>query len=254
MTTISLPLDKSPQTLKNTIQKSSLPIEQSPYKDDTQNTDGIIRTKNGQKNQSELPQITYANYIGNNIDFNLYVIPKLKKAAKSYKIRSSGKKQEIIDRIKTFFLQTKASITIQTAFRSWMCRYIIRLRGKALHNRQMCVNDTDFCTMEPLDEIENDYFFSFTDDKKFTYGFNITSLIEMLKRNNKTNPYTREPWSTDRINDIVTIYNLSFIVCKDFSKINIPYTKNRLSTHNRNRRQINREEYSPIVRPITRRT
>jgi len=252
MTTISLPLDKSSPTLKNTIKKSSLPLEKSPYKGDTQNTDSIARIKNGQKNQSELSQITYTNYIDNNIDFNLYIIPKLKEAAKSYKIRSSGKKQEIIDRIKTFFLQTKSSIIIQKSFRSWICRYIIKLRGKALRNRKMCVNDTDFCTMEPLDEIENDYFYSLTDDKQFTYGFNITSLIEMLKRNNKTNPYTREPWSTDRINDIVTIYNLSFIVCKDFSKINIPYTKNKLSTHNRNRRQVNREEYSPIVRPITR--
>jgi len=246
-------LDKSPLR-KSPIAQSPLgksPLAQSPL---GQSPLTLKNTKNGQKNQSELPQITYTNYIDNNIEFNLYVIPKLKEVAKSCKIRSSGKKQEIIDRIQTFFLQTKASIVIQKSFRSWICRYIIRLRGNALRNRTICVNETDFCTLEPLDEIENDYFYSFTDEKQFTYGFNITSLIEMLKRNNKTNPYTRETWSTERVNEIVTLYNLSFIVCEDFSKINIPYTINRLSTHNnsRNRRQLNREEYSPIIRPITR--
>ena len=251
MTTIPLLLDKSPPTLKNTIKKSSLPLEQSPYKGDTQNTECIVRIKNGQKNQSELPQITYTNYIDNNIDFSLYVIPKLKEAAKLYKIRSSGKKQEIIDRIKTFFVQTKASIIIQKSFRSWICRYIIKLRGKALHNRKMCVNDTDFCTMEPLQEIENDYFYSFTDDNKFTYGFNITSLIEMLKRNNKSNPYTRATWSDIRINEITSLYNLSFILCTGFSKINIPYSP-KVSTTTIHRRQANRSDYSPIIRPITR--
>ena len=210
-----------------------------------------IQRSNGNKNI--LLPITYDIFINGKINLNDYIIPKLKEVAKFHKIRSSGKKQEIIDRIANFFLQTKAVIKIQTCFRKWICRYMIRLRGKALQNREMCVNDIDFCTMEPLKEINNDYFFSFTDQKEFTYGFDITSLIEMFKRNNKTNPYTREPWSESRINEIVTLYNLSFILCEGFSKMNISYIKDRTNAiSNRTRRQSARVDYNPITRPINR--
>ena len=217
----------------------------------TSSTHDTATPINCRKPQKELPEISHDNYANNIIELKWYIIPKLKAAAKLYKLRSSGKKQEIIDRLSEFFLQTKSSITIQRYFRSWICRYIIRLRGNALTNKKMCVNDTDFCTMEPLHEIENDYFYSFTDDNKFTYGFNITSLIEMLKRNNKSNPYTRETWSDTRIKEITTLYNLSFILCTGFSKINIPYAP-KVSTTTIRRRQANRSDYSPIIRPITR--
>ena len=235
----------SPLSLKNTFKKNNT-CDNIP----NINTD-IYKSPKPKKNAALLP-ITYTNFISGYIDLNDYIIPSLKEAAKSYKIRSSGKKQEIIDRITKFFLQTKASIKIQTCFREWVCRYIIRLRGKALHARDLCVNDVDFCTMEPIREIKDDYFYSFTDKQNITYGFDITSLIEMFKRNNKLNPYTREPWSTSHMNNIITLYNLCFILCEGFSKMNIPYTKNNTTTiNNHNRRQI-RLDYNPVTRPITR--
>ena len=236
----------SPLTLKNTFKKNNT-YDNIP----NINTD-IYKSPKPKKNAALLP-ITYNNFIGGYIDLNDYIIPTLKEAAKSYKIRSSGKKQEIIDRITTLFLQTKSCIKIQTCFRGWICRYIIRLRGKALHTRDLCVNDVDFCTMEPIREIKNDYFYSFSDKQNIIYGFDITSLIEMFKRNNKLNPYTREPWSTSHINNIITLYNLCFILCEGFSKMNIPYTKDKATTiNNRNRRQSMRLDYNPITRPITR--
>ena len=129
---------------------------------------------------------------------------------------------------------------------------MIKLRGKALQNRSLCVNNTDFCTMEPLTEITNDYFYS-VNINNHIYGFDVTSLIEMFKRNNKINPYTREPWSITHINNIITLYNLSFILCEEFSKINIPYTKPKTNTFNNyNRTQSLRIDYNPITRPINR--
>ena len=236
----------SPLSLKNTFKKNNT-CDNIP----NINTD-IYKSPKPKKNAALLP-ITYTNFIGGDIDFNDYIIPSLKEAAKSYKIRSSGKKQEIIDRITNFFLQTKASIKIQTCFREWICRYIVRLRGKALHTRDLCVNDVDFCTMEPIREIKDDYFYSFTDKQNITYGFDITSLVEMFKRNNKLNPYTREPWSTSHMNIIITLYNLCFILCEGFSKMNIPYTKDKTTTiNNRHRRQSIRLDYNPVTRPITR--
>lgn len=209
----------------------------------------IPKTKS---NKNILLPITYDNFINNKINLNDYIIPKLKEVAKFHKIRSSGKKQEIIDRISNLFLQSKSIIKIQTCFRSWICRYMIRLRGKSLNARELCINDTDFCTMEPIKEIDNAYFYSFTDKQSITYGFNITSLIEMFKRNNKTNPYTREPWSTSHMNDIITLYNLCFILCEGFSKMNIPYIQDKTNrTHNRNRIRQSQPDYNPITRPIT---
>ena len=230
--------------LKNTLQKHNI-----------YNT--VLKSKsqkiNGRKSNQILLPITYDNFINGNISLSDYIIPNLKEAAKKYKIRSSGKKQEIIDRITKFFVQTKASIKIQTCFRRWICRYMIRLQGKAVHNRALCINDVDFCTMEPIKEISNDYFYSFTDKNEFTYGFDITSLIEMFKRNNKTNPYTREPWSTSHINEIVTLYNLCFILHEGFSKLNIPYIQPKTNViNNRRITQSNLTEYNPITRPITR--
>ena len=236
----------SPLSLKNTLNKNNI-CDTIP----NTNTD-IYKSPRPKKNAALLP-ITYNNFNDGEIDLNYYIIPTLKIAAKSFKIRSSGKKQEIVDRITNFFLQTKASIKIQTCFRGWICRYIIILRGKALHTRDLCVNDVDFCTMEPLTDITNDYFYSFTDAKQITYGFDITSLIEMFKRNNKINPYTREPWTTSHMNKIVTLYNLCFILCKGFSKMNIRYIKDgTLITNNRNRRIASHVDYNPITRPINR--
>lgn len=204
------------------------------------------------KNNTNLLPITYDNFIKHKITLSEYVIPTLKNAAKSYKIHSSGKKQEIIERLTKMFLQTKVAIQIQAAFRGWIYRYMIKLRGKALQNRSLCVNNTDFCTMEPLTEITNDYFYS-VNINNHIYGFDVTSLIEMFKRNNKINPYTREPWSITHINNIITLYNLSFILCEGFSKINIPYTKPKTNAiNNYSRTQSLRIDYNPITRPINR--
>lgn len=233
-------------------------ISSSPFKNTLIKQDNIkpkckseIQKTRVHKTKNLLLPITYDNFINNKINLNDYIIPKLKDVAKFHKIRSSGKKQEIIDRIINLFLQIKACIKIQTCFRSWICRYMIRLRGKAVYKRELCINDKDFCTMEPVIEIDNVYFYSFTDKNDITYGFDITSLIEMFKRNNKTNPYTREAWSTTHINNIVTLYNLCFILCEGFSKMNIPYIQDKANiNHNRSRRQSTQMEYNPITRPI----
>lgn len=202
------------------------------------------------KNSNELPTISYENYINNNIVLTKYKLTQLKDAAKCYKLRSSGKKQEIIDRIVEFFETNKYAIIIQRTFRSWITRYIIKLRGPGLHNREICVNDTDFSTMEPLNEIDNDYFYSYIDVNNFTYGFNITSLIEWFKRNNKTNPYNRETLPDNIVKNIISLYSLSFILCVDFSKMNLPYIVEKPTTNRRNRRSLS-IDYSPITRAIT---
>ena len=214
-----------------------------------------VKTKYSKKsNADKLISINYENHINGNISYFEYSLVQLKESAKSYNLRTIGRKHEIIERITNYFKQTQKALLIQTIFRGWICRYMIKLRGPGLNNRTICVNDTDFCTMEPLNEIDNNYFYSFTDNNNFTYGFNICSLIESFRRNNKCNPYNRESFPT-KINDsIISLYNLSFILCDGFAIQNLPYklpmntTINR--NRNRNRRQSSFVNYSPVTRPI----
>lgn len=233
---------------KNSIDKSSPDINMN-----LQIQENIVKPKkkNANKNSESLPDITYDNYINKNITLNDYKLTQLKPVAKSYKLRTSGKKDELIDRIVLHFNKTKSAIHIQSVFRSWICRYIIKLRGPALYDKSICINDMDFCTMEPLNEIDNDYFFSFVDEKQITYGFNVTSLIEMFKRSNNANPYNRQTLSKDVINNIISLYNLSFILCPNFSKQNLPYKIQNAKPINIRRRVSNNIDYSPITRPIT---
>lgn len=212
-----------------------------------------VKTKYSKKsNADSLIPINYENHINGNISYFDYSLIQLKAAAKSYSLHISGRKHVLIERITYCFKQTKNAILIQTIFRGWICRYIIKLRGPGLNNRTICVNDTDFCTMEPLNEIDNNYFYSFTDNNNFTYGFNICSLIESFRRNNKYNPYNRESFPTKITDSIISLYNLSFILCDGFAIQNLPYKlpMNTTINKNRNRRQSSFVNYSPITRPI----
>ena len=205
------------------------------------------------KNNEDLKPISYEDYMKGDICFYDYSLLQLKASAKTYSLRISGRKHDIIHRITEFFNHSKNAIIIQKIFRSWICRYIVKLRGPGLTNRDLCVNDTDFCTMEPLNEIDSNYFYSFTDENKFTYGFNICSLIELLKRNNKANPYNRDPLSSMTVKNIVSLYSLSFILCDNFASKNLPYTLPTSPINNINRQRRSRivNDYSPVTRTIT---
>jgi hypothetical protein len=165
--------------------------------------------------------ISYQNYKNNTIEFNKYKLPELKDALKKYNLKISGKKEVLIERLETYFKKHSKSIIIQRLFRGWIVRYLLRLKGPALKNVSLCVNDSDFVTMEPLNEMSKDVFFSYKDSKDFIYGFDITSLIQMLLKKNKIeNPYNREKINPILTNQIKTVYNLSFLVYPFFKNDN----------------------------------
>lgn len=57
--------------------------------------------------------------------------------------------------------------------------------------RNKCNNTEDFYTYDPVDEIENKYFYSYKDNKGFYWGFDIRSLHKLIQMN-YPNPYTTE--------------------------------------------------------------
>jgi hypothetical protein len=171
-------------------------------------------TKTIKKNvQKQLNVLTYENYIATKPELNIFKIPELKSVAKKYKLYVSGTKGVLIERIKNHFNEITNAIKIQKNFRGSIVRRSFKLRGPAFKNKSICVNETDGFTLEPLNEVPFERFFSYSDSKNFTYGFDVVSLVSLFKRDNKiANPYTRERLSSELTNNILSLGRIIKIV------------------------------------------
>jgi hypothetical protein len=147
-----------------------------------------------------------------------YKMPEIKSVCKLYGLRVSGTKPVLIKRLLDFFIQTNAAIRIQSNLRR---RLVIRwkfLHGPAMRDVSACVNQTDFVSMEALGEIDKRYIYSYTDDKQFTYGFNVLSLIQLLHNDTSpANPYNRNPFTPKELDDIIFLYNASIMLCDELT-------------------------------------
>jgi hypothetical protein len=186
--------------------------------DETKINDRIHNVKQSTtKNEinTEINKIDYGVFFKNNIMLSKYKIPELKEIAKYNKLHISGSKPKLISRIEMHFQKELNAIKIQKNFRKYIVKKLFFLRGPGFKNREMCVNSSDFYTMEPLNEITHYVFFSYTDANNFTYGFDITSLVQLIKHSNNsplTNPYNREEIDYNIKNKIVNLYNIIHII------------------------------------------
>lgn len=176
---------------KNTIEKNAIDTSLN-WLSKTIVEPNLKNTKPCKKPKPEKFEITYENFFKPGFDLNNYKLPELKSFLKSNRLLISGTKPILMERTQTYFFKTKAIINIQRVFRGYIVREIIKLRGPAFNNRSICVNDTDFVTMDNINEIPDSNFFSYTDANNFTYGFDITSLMQAFKAKNMENPYNRE--------------------------------------------------------------
>lgn len=166
-------------------------------------------------------ELTYENYFKNQTLLSKYKLDELKYIAKKHKLKFSGTKKVLIERIGELFLKIKNAVKIQSIIRRWFVVFYIKNRGPALKDRSICTNDSDFVTLEPITEIPTNAFFSYKDSKGFTYGFDISSLIEILK--NKYcihNPYNRELFDLKTSKIIMQLYNISFLIYPELYKEN----------------------------------
>jgi hypothetical protein len=163
--------------------------------------------------QKQLNVLTYENYIATKPELNIFKIPELKSVAKKYKLYVSGTKGVLIERIKNHFNEITNSVKIQKVFRGSIVRRSFKLRGPAFKNKSICVNESDGFTLEPLNEVPFERFFSYSDSKNFTYGFDVVSLVCLFKKENKiVNPYTRERLSSELTNNILSLGRIIKIV------------------------------------------
>lgn len=175
-----------------------------------------------EKNNSTL-FFTYSDFFTKNIVLEKFKINELKYLAKQHKLLVSGNKNELIKRITNYFKTHKACEHIQAIFRGHIVRYGIRLHGKGFPDYSKCVNDTEFYTLAPLSEIPFERFFSVEDDANFIYGFDILSLISMIKktRTDIVNPYNREKFSKKILKNILSFYSILLILYPEYVILDI---------------------------------
>ena len=182
-----------------------------------------------QKNKGSLcdTYLTYIDYQKNSDCMKSYKIPQLKTLAKHHKLHVSGTKPVLLTRIDTFFKESLCTLKIQRILRGFLVRFSNTLRGKGFYNRSLCVNDTDFYTLEPLINIEYDDFYSYMDEKQFVYGFSITSLLMLQKQKMAiVNPYNREPFTEKNRDQLRTLCKLNTILYNKQTDATISQKKN----------------------------
>lgn len=173
-----------------------------------------------------IDNLTYDIFCKNDISLEKLKLPILKKSCKQYKLKVSGTKPILIERLRTFFNQTKNATTIQSALRMHQAKIYTNKRGPAVHIRKICNNSTDFVSLEPLEEIVFEYFYSYKDDNDFIYGFNLTSLLSLIKSDSKfINPYNRVAFSNESKQNIIALYNNTCIINAKFRAENEPFNQ-----------------------------
>lgn len=197
--------------------------------------ENLIKQKKVYKKRVNPYEITHDNFTRYNLDLKRYKITELKEAAKQCCVKITGTKPILIERITAKYGKITNAIKIQKIYRGWLVRSILKEKGPALKDRSMCTNDTDCCTLEPLDEISIYDFYSYTDKSNFTYGFNITSLIEIYKRKHIIkNPYNREKFGRAQTKKIIKIFNANFALVTSYKDEYEPINMNE--QHNNTRR------------------
>ena len=139
-----------------------------------------------------------------------YNVAQLKIFAKHYKLKISGNKTDVFNRVYSYLRLSSFIIKIQKIFRGHIVRKYIELHGPAIIDRKKCNNAYDFVTMEPVEEINFHQLFSYRDEDGFIYGFDIISLHNLYEKSAKDmqNPYNRKAFPLSVILNLKTIVKL----------------------------------------------
>ena len=183
------------------------------------------------------------------------------------KIKITGTKGELRQSVYNFYHHTFHCIKIQLKFNRFLRRKLNKLRGPALSNREICVNETDFYSLDPIREIPNQQFFSYEEvakeegnsKKSCYYGFDIASIYNLILSDNgveneyglsrrlifneSNNPYNRNKIPHNVIRDILKIIKLDRILSRRRVLKNKKMTKNQMINNNVNNNDNNNYEY-----------
>jgi hypothetical protein len=143
-----------------------------------------------------------------------YKVLELKKICKKYNLKVTGKKEELKDRIYDYLYKYNPATIIEKITRGYLTRKYFKLKGETLYKRELCVNETDFLTLENIKEIPHYQYYSLKQNN-CNYGFNIISLNNLIKRSNNKdlyNPYNRLLINKEEIEKIKEIINYTMFM------------------------------------------
>ncbi len=141
-----------------------------------------------------------------------YKLPELRNIVKAWNLPCSGTKQVLAQRIIDNINIVKKTQIIQRVFRGHIVRLWLKLKYGSKTD-SMPVNDTDFYTMEPINEIEvYQYFHYISPGSNTNYVFSLDSIMNMIVNTQKLeNPYTRESM-IDSKTSLIHILRLTNII------------------------------------------
>ena len=179
----------------------------------------VTKEKNENIKEFKIPEYTEYENVTNKL-----LIPQLKDICRHYKLKVSGKKQELVERARKYLKHSAVAIILQSKIKRRFTHEWLKLHGLGLFDRSVCVNDSDIMG-DDLTDIKYNKFFSFT-DQGFTYGFDISTFKEIILKS-KRDRITRErkvinPYTRDEIEDNII---------SDFYKL-LKYTKYLFSKNN----------------------
>jgi len=147
---------------------------------------------------------------------NNYTVQQLKQMCKYYKQKVSGNKSQLNFLLYNFLKHSYFSTKIQKTFRGNIIRQYFRAKGPAFLKRDICINDTDFLSLDDVKNIPTNQFFSFKDNDNNIYGFDICSIYNLILQNgNRTqNPYNRKELTREIIENAQNIIRLSNLLNK----------------------------------------
>jgi hypothetical protein len=114
---------------------------------------------------------------------NNYNVHQLKGFAKSYKLKISGNKNELVNRLYVFLKLSSVIIKIQRIFRGNIQRKYNKLHGPAFFKRDICTNQSDFLTIEDMKDLVYSQFFSYRDIDGFV-SYVKNGFCDLLVREN----------------------------------------------------------------------
>lgn len=134
------------------------------------------------------------------LDVN-YTHHQLTYFSRQYKTKISGTKKELTMRLFAHLYFASFVTKIQKHARGYLIRlFNKKLHGPACFKRSLCVNDSDFMTMDEIGTIPPMRFFSYEDVDGFVYGFDMISFHNLIDKSSTTNPL-RNPYNRNEIPD-----------------------------------------------------
>ena len=147
-------------------------------------------------------------------------VPLIKAVCRSLKLRVTGKKMELVERIMQHHSKCIAGDLLQYKCKRAIVSRWLRLHGPALCDRKSCVNDMDLMG-DDVEDIPMDQLFSFQ-ESGFVYAFDIATFSSIIVKGfprRTTNPYTREPIPIEVLKEYKRLLALSTMLGRVFSVV-----------------------------------